>query len=110
VQIQQLSSLPVGATRASSGLAVAVSLSEAARALAHRGLAAQLTMLHHRLADPVDLGVATDGLVGRIGQHDLEELVARVLANPVGVEHSQSTAAATDTLLFNKKFTKLTSL
>ena len=76
-----------------------MALAETTRALAGRSEAAQLAVLHHCLAHPVDLGVTTDGLVRRIGQNHLEEFVRGVLAYPVGVEHAQSAAAATHTLL-----------
>lgn len=65
-----------------------------------RSQTAQLTVLVHSLADPVDARIAANGLVGRVNQDDLVELVGRVLAHPVRVEHTQSTALAADTLLF----------
>ena len=53
----------------------------------------------HRLDDPVDAGIAADGLVLRINKDDLEVLVGRVLVNPVRVENAQVGAATADTLL-----------
>ena len=53
----------------------------------------------HRLEDPVDAGITADGLVLGIDEDDLEVLVGGVLVDPVGVEHAQVGAAASDTLL-----------
>lgn len=53
----------------------------------------------HRLDDPVDAGITADGLVLGIDEDDLEVLVGGVLVDPVGVEHAQVGAAASDTLL-----------
>lgn len=103
VQLKSLSLLPVGASRAANSLGEAVSLAETTRSLASRGKTTQLTMLHHGVHDPVDLRVAADGLVRRVGEDDLEELVGRVRANPVGVEHSQCAATTTNALLKNNK-------
>jgi len=58
-----------------------VTLAEATRRLAGRGEAAELAVLVDGLGDPVDAGIATDGLVRGVDQDDLEELVGRVLNN-----------------------------
>lgn len=55
--------------------------------------------LVHRLADPVDPRVPTNGLVLRVDQNNLEELVGGVLVDPVAVEHPQVGAAPANTLL-----------
>ena len=104
VHLLQLSSLPVGLDGAADGLAVSVTLAEAARSLAGRGETAQLAVLHHRVAYPVDLRICANGLVGRVDQDDLEEFVCRVLADPVRVEHTESAAhTTTDTFLIRRK-------
>ena len=72
VELELLASLPVGASRASDGLGEAVALAETARSLAGRGEAAQLAVLHHRVAYPVDLRVAANGLVHRIDEDHLD--------------------------------------
>lgn len=41
--------------------------------------------------DPVDPSIAADGFVLRINEDDLEELVTRVLSNPVRIEHPEGT-------------------
>lgn len=51
------------------------------------------------LADPVDTGIAADGLVLGVDQDNLEVLVGGVLVDPVGVEDAQVSAATADTLL-----------
>lgn len=49
--------------------------------------------------DPVDAGVAADGLVLGVDKDDLVVLVGRILVDPVGVEDAEVGAAAADTLL-----------
>merc|ERR1719291_662755 len=71
----------------------------AARLPAGRGQAAQLTVLHHGLADPIDAGVVADCLVVRVHHDHLEPLVRRVLRHPVGVQHAEAPALAAHPLL-----------
>jgi hypothetical protein len=52
-----------------------------------------------RVDDPVDAGIATNGLVLRIDEDDFVVLVGRVLVHPVRVENTQIRAATADTLL-----------
>lgn len=56
-------------------------------------------MLVHRLGDPLGVWVVADGRMVGIDEDDLVELVRRVLANPVRVENTKRSAAATNTLL-----------
>ena len=51
------------------------------------------------VGDPVDAGVATDGVVVGINQDDLVVLVGGVLGNPVGVQDTEGRNETTDTLL-----------
>jgi hypothetical protein len=50
-------------------------------------------------ADPVDAGITTDGLVLGVDTDDLEVLVGGVLVDPVGVQDTQVSSAAANTLL-----------
>lgn len=59
----------------------------------------ELSVFLDRLGDPVDLGIPPDGLVERVDEDDLEVLVGRVLADPVGAEDAESLQTTTDTLL-----------
>jgi hypothetical protein len=52
-----------------------------------------------RVDDPVDARVTADGLVLGVHEDDLVVLVGRVLVDPVGVQDTQVSAAATNTLL-----------
>jgi hypothetical protein len=52
-----------------------------------------------RVDDPVDAGVAADGLVLGVDEDDLVVLVGRVLVDPVRVEDAEVGAAAADALL-----------
>lgn len=59
---QCVAAQPVGAHRAALGVVELASVAEAAVFDAGRGLAPQLAVLVHRVADPVDLGVVPDPL------------------------------------------------
>ena len=49
--------------------------------------------------DPVDAGIAADGLVLGVDQDDFKVLIGRVLVDPVRVQDAQVGAAAANTLL-----------
>jgi hypothetical protein len=76
-----------------------VTLVDTTGLLAGGGKTASLTVLVHRVDDPVDAGVTADGLVLRVDEDDLVVLVGGVLVDPVGVQDAQVGATATDTLL-----------
>ena len=78
---------------------VSVSLAQTTALLASGGETTALAVLVHRLDDPVDTGIAADGLVGGVDEDDFVVLVGRVLVDPVGVEDTEVSAAAADTLL-----------
>lgn len=88
-----------GLSPAGLGLVVAVALVETARLLAGSGETAGLAVLVDGVDDPVDAGVAADGLVLGVDEDDLEVLVGRVLVDPVRVQDAEVGAAAADTLL-----------
>ena len=88
-----------GLPAASLGLVVAVALVETARLLAGGGEATGLAVLVDGVDDPVDAGIAADGLVLGVDEDDLEVLVGRVLVDPVRVQDAEVGAAAADTLL-----------
>ena len=58
-----------------------------------------ITNLVDSVADPVDASIAADGLVLGVDEDDLEVLVGGVLVDPVGVQDTQVSAAAANTLL-----------
>lgn len=68
------------------GMVVLGALAEATVALALGGEAARLAVLVDGVADPVDAGVAADGLVRGVDEDDLVVLVDTVLVDPVRVE------------------------
>ena len=74
-------------------------LVQPATLLPRRSQPPHLAVLVHRLHDPVDARVASDRLVLRVYQDDLEVLVRAVLVDPVAVEDAEVGAAAADTLL-----------
>ena len=53
-------------------------------------------MLVDGVADPVDLGVVSDGLVGGIDEDDFVVFIGGVLSNPVGVEDSEASDLSAD--------------
>ena len=53
-------------------------------------------MLVDGVADPVDLGVVSDGLVGGIDEDDFVVFIGGVLGNPVGVEDSEASDLSAD--------------
>lgn len=97
-QRQGVLALP-GLPAASSGVVVLVALVDTTGLLAGGGETASLTVLVHRVYDPVDAGITTDGLVLGVDKDDLVVLVGRVLVDPVGVQDAQVGATAADTLL-----------
>jgi len=72
---------------------------QTARSLASGSEAAQLSVLHHRLGDPVDTRIIADGVVVRVDKNDLEVLVRGILVDPIRVEHTEIAAAASHSLL-----------
>jgi hypothetical protein len=88
-----------GLPATSSGVVVLVATAETTALLAGGGETTGLAVLVDGVGDPVDAGIATDGLVLGVDKDDLVVLVGRVLVDPVGVEDAEVGAAATDTLL-----------
>jgi hypothetical protein len=88
-----------GLPPASSGVVVLVATSKTTGLLAGGGKTTRLAVLVDGLDDPVDTGIAADGLVLGVDEDDFVVLVGRVLVDPVRVEHAQVGAAAADTLL-----------
>jgi len=88
-----------GLPAAGSGLVVSVALVETPGLLASGSKTTRLAVLVDRLDDPVDAGIAADGLVLGVDKNNLVVLVGGVLVNPIGVENAQVGAAAADTLL-----------
>jgi len=88
-----------GLSAASTGLVVAVTLVETTGLLASGGETTSLAVLVDGVDDPVDAGIAADGLVLGVDEDDLVVLVGRVLVDPVRVQDAQVGAAAADTLL-----------
>ena len=84
-------------------LVVTMALSDKTTVVATgRGESSQLTVLHGRLADPVDASIVADGGMGRIAKNNLEVLVGGILVNPIGVKDTQVTSTATNSLLSNR--------
>jgi hypothetical protein len=88
-----------GLPPASGGVVVLVSTTKTTALLAGGGETTALAVLVDRLDDPVDTGIAADGLVLGVDEDDFVVLVGRVLVDPVRVEDAQVGAAASDTLL-----------
>jgi hypothetical protein len=91
-------SLP-GLPPAGSGVVELVSTTKTTALLAGGGETTSLAVLVDGLDDPVDTGIAADGLVLGVDADNLVVLVGGVLVDPVGVEDAEVGAAAADTLL-----------
>jgi hypothetical protein len=83
---------------ASSGCVVElVALAEPTGLLASGCEATRLAVLVDWLDDPVDAGIAADGLVLWVNENNLVVLVCGILVDPVGVEDTEVGATAADT-------------
>ena len=91
--------LPVGSAGRSLLHGLVSLLVHASGLLAGGGDSAELSVLHGGSADPIDTGVATDGLVGWVNHDDFVELEGSILSNPVRVEGAEVGALAGNTLL-----------
>lgn len=74
-----------GLSPAGGGFVVTMALVETSALLASGGEAAEFTVLVYWVDDPVDAGVAADGLVLGVDEDDFKVLVGRILVDPVGV-------------------------
>ena len=101
--------LPVGSARWSLLHGLVSSLVHASGLLAGGGETAELSMVVLGGDDPVDAGVASDGLVGWVHEDDLKELEAGILTNPVGVEDAH-VAAFTGDALFSDRLVRALGL
>jgi hypothetical protein len=88
-----------GLPPAGGGLVVGMTLAETAGLLAGGSETTALAVLVDGVDDPVDTGIAADGLVLGVDKDDLVVLVGRVLVDPVRVEDAEIGSAAADTLL-----------
>ena len=85
-------------TPARGRVVVPMALVQTSALLPRRRQTTHLTVLVHRVHDPVDAWVAAHGLVHGIHEDDLVVLVRAVLVDPVGIEHAQVGAATTHPL------------
>jgi len=58
-------------------------------------------MLVHRIGDPVNSRVVTNGIVGWVYENNLKVLVDSILVDPVRVQYTKSTTFASYALLSN---------
>lgn len=98
-QRKDLPAFPGGMTWTTNGLVVAMTFAQATRATASSSQTSHLSVFVHRIANPVDLGITTNGFVERVNQNYFKKLESRVFSNPVGIEHSQGFAATTNFVL-----------
>jgi hypothetical protein len=82
LEVEGVVSLP-GLSPAGSGLVESVSLAQTTGLLASGSETTRLAVLVDWVDDPVDAGVAADGLVLRVNEDDLVVLVGGVLVDPV---------------------------
>ena len=100
---ERVETLPVRSPRATNALVGTVSLLHHATSMAtSRGQSAALTVLHHRVHNPVDRRIVADRVVARVHQNHLVVLVRRVLVHPVAVQHTQVLAHTAHTALSDR--------
>mmetsp|Transcript_30083 Transcript_30083/g.41962 ORF Transcript_30083/g.41962 Transcript_30083/m.41962 type:complete len:221 (+) Transcript_30083:75-737(+) len=80
------------------GLLVLGTTAKTTGMLAGGGEAAELAVLVDGVAQPVDAGIVADSGVHGIDQDDFKVLVGGVLVDPVGVQDTEVTTTATNTL------------
>ena len=102
---KDLPAFPGGMTWTTNGLMVAMTFTKATRATASSSQASHLSVFVHRVANPVDLGITTNGFVERVNQDDFIKLKSRVFSNPVGVKYSQGFATSANFVLESRKIT-----
>ena len=90
--------LPVGSAGRSLLHGLVSTLVHASGLLAGGGETSALSVVVLGGHDPVNAGVAADGLVGWVHHDDLKELEGGILTNPVGVEDTEVGALAANTL------------
>merc|ERR1711997_254606 len=79
VELEGVAPQPAGAARTSLGLGELASLAQSSGGFSGGGETTEFPVLHDGSAHPVDLGIASDGLVVDVNHDDLEVLVGRVL-------------------------------
>merc|ERR1711962_703819 len=62
----------------------------------------EFSVLLNTSSDPLVFWIVSDSVVLWVHKDDFEVLVGRVFTSPVGVENTESTAVATDTLFSNR--------
>ena len=101
LKVERVVSLPC-LSSARSGLIISVAFAQSARLLASGSETTRFTVLVDGVNDPVDAGIAADGLMLRVNEDDLEILVCGVLVDPVRVQDPQVGATATNTLFSSR--------
>jgi hypothetical protein len=59
-------------------------------------------MFEHRLGDPIDFGVVSDGVVLRVDQNHFIKFVSTILTYPIGVKDSETAKFSSDSF-FGKR-------
>jgi hypothetical protein len=102
-EFESVSVLPGSVRRASLDVVgLVTSLSETSALSAGRSQTSHLSVLVHRVTDPVDSSIISDGIVGRIHNNHLVVLVSSVLVHPVRVQHSHVAASLAHSLLSHR--------
>jgi len=88
--------------RTTNEVITAMTLNRQATSLAaSRGESSSLSVLVHRVADPVDSGVVSNSHMCRVDKDDLVVLVGGILVYPVRVQDTHVSANTASTLLSN---------
>lgn len=99
VELKSVASSPGGTTRTTNGKVELVTLAKTTTLPASGCQPTHLPVFVHRFCDPLGVWIAPDGLVERVNEDDLKELVCGVFTHPIGVQNSQSSTVTAGTLL-----------
>lgn len=102
-QVETVSAPPGSTTWTTNGLSVTISFAKTTWAFASRCKTTHFTMFMDSFADPVDLCITTNGVMGDVNKDDFKVFVWRILGNPVWVQDSQTAETTTNTFLFRRE-------
>jgi hypothetical protein len=98
LEVEGVVSLP-SLSPSSRCLVESVTLAQSTRLLASCSETTGFAVLVDWVDDPVDAGIAADGLVLRVDEDNLVVLIGGILVDPVRVQNTQVGAATSDTFL-----------
>lgn len=90
---------PILCLRSTTSSREAVPLPEPSWFTSRSRKSSHFAVFMYGFGDPLGVRVATDGFVSGIDENHFKELVGRILANPVAVQHAKTTTSTSDSAL-----------